>query len=543
MTGAVRHPHWFDPGLPQDDASVLSSALEGAAASDPDKTFIVFDGGETWTYGETLERVRKLADALIELGVGVDDNVAVLLGSTREMLLSWFAVAYCGAILVPINTALRGGVLTHVLENSRSRLLIAEPALCAALGRDDRTLVDAIAVWGEAAEGEIALGPLVAGQVGKATRVDRRPWDIHAIMYTSGTTGPSKGVICSYLHTYTIAMVAYGYMAKDDRILVNMPLFHVTGFTSVYAALLRRASMAMIPGFSASRFWDQIRAFECTTTAGMVGSLTAFLAKNEPRSDDREHGMTLAIAYPIDDAIRNVAHRHGFGFFTGFGMTEVPMPIVSDVNGGEHGESGRPRSGVDCRVVDENDLEVPAGVVGELVVRADLPWVLTPGYFGNDEATAKAWRNGWFHTGDAFRKDDAGRFYFVDRIKDSIRRRGENISSHEVEREILAHPSVRDVAVVPVRDEGGDDEVMAVIEVVSGTSIDYAELTQFLIPRMAYFMVPRYVRIVDQLPRTETSKVKKQQLRAEGPTPDTWDREAAGIRLTRASVSLQTGDA
>ena len=198
--------------------------------------------------------------------------------------------------------------------------------------------------------------------------------------------------------------------------------------------------------------------------------------------------------------------------------------------------AGRPRAGVEARVVDENDCEVPVGEVGELVLRADCPWTMTHGYYKNPEATAKSWRNGWFHTGDGFRMDAEGNFYFVDRIKDAIRRRGENISSYEVETEVLAHPDVAECAVVAVRSDVSEDEVLAVVAPVAGRTLKPEDLIHFLLPRMAHFMVPRYVRIVDELPRTPTAKVRKIELREAGVTPDVWDREAAGIRVRREKI-------
>ena len=217
-------------------------------------------------------------------------------------------------------------------------------------------------------------------------------------------------------------------------------------------------------------------------------------------------------------------------------MTEISCPIVSERNPDVPKTCGRVRRGFDARVVDENDMDVAVGAVGELIVRADEPWTMNHGYHGNPEATARAWRNGWFHTGDAFRQDEAGNFFFVDRMKDAIRRRGENISSFEVEAEIGAHPKVRESAVVAVASQYGEDEVLAIIAPVPGETIDPAELIAFLAPRLPHFMVPRYVRILADLPKTPTQKVEKHILRGDGVTADTWDRENAGIRFKREKI-------
>jgi len=214
-------------------------------------------------------------------------------------------------------------------------------------------------------------------------------------------------------------------------------------------------------------------------------------------------------------------------------MTEVSTPLMTDMNAPPDGSCGWPRSGIECRLVDEHDQTVPIGSIGELIVRSDIPWNMNAGYNGLPEATAKAWRNGWFHTGDLFRQDDAGKYYFVDRIKDTIRRRGENISSFEVENAIRTHPAVDEIVVVGVENEVAEQDVLAVIKEKPGQKLDPAELIGFLEPRLAYFMIPRYVRVVDEIPKTETNKPRKVVFRDAGVTADTWDRERAGIRLSR----------
>jgi crotonobetaine/carnitine-CoA ligase len=217
-------------------------------------------------------------------------------------------------------------------------------------------------------------------------------------------------------------------------------------------------------------------------------------------------------------------------------MTEISSPIVSEPNPQVRGTCGKVRPGVDVRLVDDNDCEVEVGQVGEMIVRTDRPWAMNSGYYKNPEATARAWRNGWFHTGDAFRMDAQGNFFFVDRIKDAIRRRGENISSFEVEAEIVRFPAVREAAAVAVPSDLGEDEVMAIVAPAPGATIDPAALIEFLRDRLAYFMIPRYVRILPELPKTPSAKVLKADLRRQGITPDTWDREKAGIVIRRDRI-------
>ena len=369
------------------------------------------------------------------------------------------------------------------------------------------------------------------GEALAAPEREVQPWDTLSVIYTSGTTGPSKGVLSSALQVWS-TFIPNNSMLPEDRTLVTLPMFHMGGAGPIWATLMRGGSFALVESFRTDAFWSTIRRFGVTHTI-LLGAMTPFLLKEPPSPDDRTHPLKKVTMVPLSDQYREFSERFGVEVFTGFNMTETSSPLFVGPNPPIRGTCGRPRPGVEVRIVDENDCEVPPGTIGELIIRTDMPWALNHGYHRNPEATAKAWRNGWFHTGDAFRRDEDGNFFFVDRMKDAIRRRGENISSFEVEKEIVAHDDVRDVAVVAVPSEFGEDEVMAVLSPVQGRSIDLPALVEFLRPRLAHFMVPRYFRIVDDLPRTPTEKVQKHLLRAEGVTADTWDREKAGIVLKR----------
>ncbi|NBY27279.1 MAG: hypothetical protein EBQ71_09270 [Betaproteobacteria bacterium] len=340
-------------------------------------------------------------------------------------------------------------------------------------------------------------------------------------------------MLASYLQLYASGVLSYGYMGPDDRILVNLPMFHVGGTNSIFTALVRGASFYLVDSFDSRNFWVQIKKYRCTTTSGLIGSMTEFLAKAPPAEGEKDNPLSIVTLGPVTPQTVELAERYGFSYLTGFNMTEVSVPLVAELNTRAFGSCGKPRAGIQCRLVDENDIEVPVGHLGELILRSDLPWAMTTGYNGMPEATAKAWRNGWFHTGDVFRKDAQDNYFFVDRAKDAIRRRGENISSLEVEREVLAHPAVQEAGAIPAPNPGGEDDVMVVVAPKPGVAIDPAELLHFLIPRMAHFMVPRYVRIVASLPKTPTNKIQKAELRKEGITADTWDRDAAGIVVKR----------
>jgi len=270
--------------------------------------------------------------------------------------------------------------------------------------------------------------------------------------------------------------------------------------------------------------------------------MTSFLLDQPPREDDRDHPLRVAYMGPLSRH-KEFTERFGISIYTNFGMTEAPGPLASPLDPENETSCGVRVDPVDyeARLVDEHDLPVPPGTPGELVLRHSLPWMINLGYKNMPEATAIAWRNGWFHTGDQFTEDEDGNFYFLDRVKDAIRRRGENISSFEVEAEIRAHPEVRDVAVVAVAnpdvtESTGDEEVKAVIVPEAGVELDAAELVEFLARRMPHYWVPRFVELVPDLPRTESFKVKKADLRAAGITPGTWDRERAGIMVRREAI-------
>jgi crotonobetaine/carnitine-CoA ligase len=535
-----------DKRMPPRSDCVMRDLIDRRATETPGKVFAIFADGTEWTYARLRHEVRGTAQALQRMGVAQGDFVVVWLPNGPDCLKVMLALNYLGAVYVPINTSYRGGLLAHVIDNSGARLIVAAAPLVDRL-RDvpHAELRDVIVVGGAAGEvagltmhGEAALD----GDGDKLEPPPReiQPWDTLCVIYTSGTTGPSKGVLSSslQLHAMLTALSGLRETEPDERALVTLPMFHVGGAGPIWGALMRGTSFALVESFKTGEFWPTIRRFGITNTI-LLGAMTPFLLKEPPSPADRDHPLRVVAMVPLSDQSAEFAGRFGVEVHTAFNMTEISTPLVVR-NPAMLGTCGQPRPGVEVRVVDENDCEVEAGVVGELIVRTDMPWGLNHGYHRNPEATARAWRNGWFHTGDAFRRDAQGNFFFVDRIKDAIRRRGENISSFEVEKEIVAHPQVRDVAVVGVPSEFSEDEVLAVLSPVAGETIDLPGLVDFLRPRLPHFMVPRYFRIVADLPRTPTEKVQKHLLRSEGVTAGTWDREKAGIvikqeRLTRTA--------
>ncbi len=262
------------------------------------------------------------------------------------------------------------------------------------------------------------------------------------VLYTSGTTGPSKGALCSYLHSWSMKN-GFQHHRDDDRHLVPLPLFHATGAITTYCALARGGSIALVDGFDTRAFWDLVRRYEITTV-GLLGVMTQFLLKQPPGPQDRDHTLRSVLVVPVDADTPRFAERFGVDTFTIFNMTEISIPLFAGPNPSLPGVCGRVRAGFEVRLVDEHDIEVGPGEVGEMILRTDMPWAVSHGYLNDPAATARTWRNGWFHTGDSFRVDAEGNYFFVDRLKDSVRRRGENVSSFEVENEIATHPDVRE---------------------------------------------------------------------------------------------------
>jgi len=526
--------------MPSAEDCVIRNLVDRRAAERPDDVFAVFQDGTRWTHAELRGHVIRAARALQDLGVAQGDHVLVWLPNGPDCLKVWFAINYLGAVYVPINLAYRGGILEHVVALSDAAVGIVHGDLVERLAGVDRAGLKTLVVVRDKgvdlpglARHDAACLNDAAADVGAPAR-PIQPWDTQSIIFTSGTTGPSKGVLSSYAHLFASGQ-GFPLATGADRHLISLPLFHAGGTIPIHIMLSRGGSIALIDGFSTDSFWDTI-ARTGTTTLILLGVMAGFLMKR-PEPAGNTTALRWVTALPLDEDAIAFGRRFGVTVMTTFNMTEVSCPLLSEPDPTVVSSCGRPRAGVEARVVDENDCEVPVGAVGELIVRTDLPWAMNHGYHKNPEATAKAWRNGWFHTGDGFRVDDEGNFFFVDRIKDAIRRRGENISSFEVETEVCAYPAVREAAAVAVASDIAEDEVLVAVSLAEGQTLDPVALIEFLRPRLAHFMIPRYIRVLDDLPKTPTQKVQKHILRGAGVTADTWDREKAGIVVRRERLS------
>lgn len=518
--------------LPAAAECTVGLLLDRWARETPGKVFALFEDGEQWSYAETLARVRRVAGGLAQLGVRHGDPVLNWLPNGQAHLLVWLAANYLGAIHVPIATTARGGELEHIYGNSGARVLATDRALAAQLPGLELSSLETLILFGEGETPAVPLrrveGDGLVGAIAAPVATDSAVaiHDIALIIYTSGTTGMPKGVRNPYAQFWTLAKAQNGYLGADDQVMISTSLSHISTASMVLAALYANASVALFDRFSASQFWDRVRATGSTALPGLGPAIVAMLLKAPPREDDRDNPLRIVNVRAPSEAVRQFSERFSVDYFAAFGMTEASCIMLSARNSNVEGSCGRARPGIAVRLVDEWDIEVPEGAIGEIVLRADLPWTLNAGYHREPEATVRAWRNGWFHTGDLASRDSGGNYMFHDRSKDCIRRRGENISSQEVEREALAFPAVQYAAAVGVAGDFEDQEVLLIVEPVPDGTVAPGELVDFIATRLSHFKVPRFVCVRDDLPRTTFGKIRKFQLLEEIDLAACWDREA-----------------
>jgi crotonobetaine/carnitine-CoA ligase len=495
-------------------------------------------GAEELSFTAVRGLAARSAGRLVSCGIRPGDRVAVMCGNRRELLEIVLGCSWCGAIAVPINTASRGAQLEHILANSGARTIAVEPSLAHALEPIARpeTLETVWLLTGDADPEAAGIGGSLFPELGEeAPMGDLEPSDPAAILYTSGTTGPSKGVLCSHAHLFSWA-VQLGRMLEttaDDVHYTTLPLFHSNALHAFVHALTAGATIVVGARFSASRYMQEVCESRATV-AYLLGAMVHILAKQPPSSYDREHRVRVALA-PATPAhlFDSIRERFGFQLLDAYGSTETNAVIGGPIDEQRPGTMGRIWPGFEARVVDEYDEEVADGSVGELVLRPDAPFSFSSGYFEMPEKTVEAWRNLWFHTGDRVIREPDGHYRFVDRAKDAIRRRGENVSSWEVEQAVQTHPDVVTAAAVGVPSDLAEEEVMVFVVLQDGRAPDPAALIGHLESRLAYFAIPRYVEFVASLPLTDSGKVSKYALRERGVGSETWDREAAGIELRR----------
>ncbi|AHK36177.1 dicarboxylate-CoA ligase PimA [Rhodococcus opacus PD630] len=517
----------------------LPSLVAHRAVTSPNSIFVEHaDDGGSLTYLQVDALAKRWAYAMARQGIHAGDTVLTMLPPSFDAIAAWLGAAWLKAIEVPINTAYRGRMLNHVIDDSQATCLIvhAEFAEIALGDLSDGALIDTVVIVG----GPAPAHPQVTSvdvdtflrDAPAVALADPHGRDIAAIIYTSGTTGPSKGVLVPWAQAEVTAtgIAPSELFGEDDAFYSPFPMYHMSGKGPLLAMALVGGRVVLKRRFDTTAFWDDVNTHQVTTTI-LLGAMVNFLTGQPATPSDADTPLRDVLMLPLADDVPSFESRFGVRARTTFNMTETACCILSDGYALANEKScGRVRPGFEARIVDQHDNEVGPGELGELVLRSDEPWTLMAGYWGNPEATASTWRNQWLHTGDGFTRDPEGNFYFVDRIKDAIRRRGENISSAEVEADVNCHPAVLESAAIAVPAEDSEDEIKVVVVVKPGESLAPSELAAYLQERMPRFMVPRYIEIVGSLPKTPTQKIKKAELRKLGVTSTTFDRAASRPR-------------
>lgn len=523
---------------------VVSALLEDRAARFGDDVAVSLADGTDVTYGDWAARAALVAGGLAGLGVEPDDRVATMLDPSITYLETWFASAWVGAIEVPINTDFKGEFLRHVLEESGATVLVMDARWADRLsGMDLAALRHVVLVGGDASEAVTAdtwtitsFDEMLVG-ARPLDRVERTEHDTVYVMYTSGTSGPSKGAIHSNRSALwnAFAWLDVLELGDDDVAYSMFPLFHVTARSAVITSTIWAGGTVVLRhGFSVSGFWDDVRSSHATFFAYM-GSVIHLLWSARPDDLDGDNRLRVAFgAAAPPDIVDGFERRFGVELMEVYGSTELGLATAPRPGRRVRGTMGVPCDHVEIEIHDEAGRVQPTGESGEIVARPRSPQAIFQGYWRNADATVLAFRDLWFRTGDRGYLRQDGNLVFTDRIKDTIRRRGENISSFEVERAVQHHDDVVEAAAYALPSDIGEEEVGLAVIRRSGSTVSAADLFGFCVETMPRFAVPRFIRFVDELPKTPSQRIQKFKLRNEGVTRDTSDREELGILVPRS---------
>jgi crotonobetaine/carnitine-CoA ligase len=481
------------------------------------------------TFDQMRRRSCAAANALLQWGIGPGDCVALFTATCPEWIYFWLGAARIGAVSAAVNAANKGDFLLHALRLSQAKVVITDTgrrSRVAELAEQLRGLTS-IVVDGDSPDDELGVddsAPYYVGDVG----------DIGSLFFTSGTTGPSKAVATTWHYLFTTAATvasAWGF-GPGEVLWTAMPLFHLSAAPSVLAPMLVGGTTVLAPAFHPATVWDEVRACGAVGFAG-AGAMVSMLLRQPPDPRDAQLPLRFLSAAPIHASVyRDIEKRYDCRIVTMYGMTEAfPIAVKGIADEGVPGTSGRPNPSFDVRVVDTDGEPVPAGSMGEIACRPRYPHVMSEGYVDADGGVDR--HAEWFRTGDLGALDGDQNLTYVDRLKDSLRRRGENVSSVEVETVVLGHPAVLEAAAVGVPSDLGEDDILLLVALRPDCTLDYAELLDFCSALMPYFCVPRYVEVVDELPKTIIGRVRKDILRARGIGPGAWDRESHGYILSR----------
>ncbi|MBP7063216.1 AMP-binding protein [Ferrovibrio sp.] len=530
MYSKINDPsHWILPAVLAEQASVQ-----------PDASWIEMVDGGRLSFGQAAADVDLVAGMLRDLGIKPGDMVALMMPNGIDLVRAWLGIGRLGAVAVMLNTELRGAFLEHQLRNCGAALAIVDGGMLPVVleaAADVATLARIVVVGAkpEDSRGKILLDWAAWRQAAAYSGPLPRAEDIACVMYTSGTSGPSKGVLMPHAHCtlYGIGQIKAVALTREDRFYITLPLFHANGLLMQLGATLLAGIPAVIrQRFSASEWLNDIRQHNCTVS-NSLGALAAFVLAQPPRPEDRQHKLRVLCNAP-NLPEHEQAFRSRFGLrdiVSGFGMTEVNIPVWGRIGQACPGAAGWVHDEhFEVIVADpETDRPVAPGELGEILVRPKIPFGFMVGYHNMPERTVEAWRNLWFHTGDAGTKTADGLITFVDRIKDCIRRRGENIAASEVEAAVGSLAGIEEIAAyaVPSDIAGGEDELMLAIVAKPGAVLvpqAVADHADAVLPR---FAMPRFIEFLPELPKTATGKVQRAVLRKRGAST-AWDRERRG---------------
>lgn len=525
----------------------LIAALDRAVAAHPDRVLFDFSG-DLYTYGQVDRLSTRMAHALAALGVKAGDTVVTMLDNNIDCVLGWIATNKLCAVSVPVNTALRGEFLRHQIADAKAAIVICEAAFVERIAIVADALPDVTLVLyrGELAASilpALAVAPLNAhrGSSEAAILIKPAPADLACIVYTSGTTGPSKGCMLSYNYMCNLARLQLraGPATEHDITITPLPLFHMNAMcVGVLSNILVGARVAIVQRFSVSNFWPEVER-SGATIASILGGMGGLLAQapDDPAMLRCVGQIHTVRGNPFTEESKAI-WRQRFGARqvggNGYGLTEAS--VITSLAAGQQaapGSSGKRIADFDVRIVDDLDCELPAGSPGEIVLRPQRPDIMFMGYWGRPADTMKLMRNMWFHTGDIGKFDADGYFYFVDRKKDYLRRRGENISSFEMEAAFAAHPDIAEVAVHALPSDKGEDDVKVTAILKDGCTLTAAALFHWAVDAVPYYALPRYIEFRDSMPKNPQGRVLKYQLREEGRTAATWDLEETDIRVSK----------
>ncbi len=493
----------------------------------------VYDDAGTLTWHEAWTRARQRSAGFAALGIRRQDTVGIMLPNSRAFLEAWFGLSVGGRIEVPINPDERGSRLAHILNDSgcRDLVVVAEsiPAIEAVAG--DLSDLERLIVVGEGSSDRFETVPFesVIDSADRAPDVEVRFSDPDAIMYTSGSTGPAKGVVVSHGQHYVNGEQPTLLLGIDDSdtLFVPLPLHHnmAQGY-GVCASLVSGAAIGIPRRFEADTFWDDVRAHRATVLS-FVGAMLVLLAKREPRRDDADNPLRVGFGVPIPAELHQAFERRfGLKLIHCYGSTEATIVAWNVRENQRVGAAGPPIPGYDVAILGEDEIPVPAGESGQICIRPAEPYSMFTEYYRDRERTEAAWRNGWFHSGDCGFLDEEGNLWFTGRMGDVVRRMGEFINAHEIEDTLIAHPDVQLAAAYGVPSELTEEDLMVAIVPREGALVDAAEIRRWCKEHLARHFVPRYVDFMKELPMTATGKIEKYKLRDRGVSPTTDDARA-----------------